>query len=345
LLLAGCGDTEGEPRQCRVNADCASGVCLSDGSCAPLSDDAGTVGDGAGDGTIDDTPIGDDTDTASGSDALSDVTGDTGTSSDSTVLDGDAGSDRCVPNGDGVVSAAEVPLRAGYTAMFRVTTEVSSFTTEPDCAGDTCVWDLVEIDGVTVDEETTTDPLDGAWYADEPAFAEATYASRLGELDLSFLFFDICNQVQYGVFQVTDDAVLLLGIVSQREGDGTLLVYDPPLPTLRFPLEEGASWRVETTATGPLCNSWVDYEIDWTFEASVDARGELVTPFGTFDDVLRVNSRLERHLGVGVLPTEVRTHTFVAECFTTVASIVSEEGVAGAEFDQIAEVRRLTLLP
>ena len=64
-----------------------------------------------------------------------------------------------------------------------------------------------------------------------------------------------------------------------------------------------------------------------------------------FEDVLRVNTRFERHLGLGVLPTTLRTHTFVAECFTTVAVVRSVEGHDAPEFDGASEVRRLANLP
>ena len=105
------------------------------------------------------------------------------------------------------------------------------------------------------------------------------------------------------------------------------------------------TWTTDTTASGPLCNSLFDYHIAQTYDSVVDQIGEVRTPYGDFDQVLRVNTHVKRHVGVGVMPTEARTHTFVAECFTTVANVVSEEGVSDPDFSDAAEVRRLSLLP
>jgi hypothetical protein len=89
----------------------------------------------------------------------------------------------------------------------------------------------------------------------------------------------------------------------------------------------------------------VDYHISQTFGFTVDRIGDVITPYGTFEKVLRVNSLMERHLGVGVTATKVRTHTYVAECFTTIAAVVSVEGESNPDFGEAAEVRRLTNLP
>ena len=349
LALVFSGGCEGATgRDCVVDADCASGSCLATGECevTPSFDTTtGPDGGGGADATFDATDGASDRGDVAPGDGDADATPDddeTGgdeTGGDTPSIAG------CQPDHDGVITAAEAPFAAGFSANFLVTTAVEGFATDGDCGGDGCTWDLVEVAGETAEQESLTESLDGKWYADEPAFASATYTTRLGEFELGFLFFDLCSHTQYGVFEATGDALLLLGIVSETEDGGTKLVYDPPLPMAQFPLEAGASWQVQTSASGPFCGSWVDYHIDQTQTAAVDAVGTVETPYGTFTDVLRVNSLLERHLGVGVLPTKVRTHTFFAECFTSVAVIVSEEGVADAEFDAVAEVRRLTNLP
>jgi hypothetical protein len=78
----------------------------------------------------------------------------------------------------------------------------------------------------------------------------------------------------------------------------------------------------------------------------------LATPYGTFLDVLRVNTLAVRHWDpvYSITYAAVRTHTFVAECHTTVAVITSAtESVIGYEpapdFTDPAELRRLAPFP
>jgi hypothetical protein len=75
------------------------------------------------------------------------------------------------------------------------------------------------------------------------------------------------------------------------------------------------------------------------YDQKVDARGELVTPFGSFD-VLRVKVVLTRT--VGAVITVTRTYAFVTECFGTVASITSNANELQEEFTTAAELRRIT---
>jgi hypothetical protein len=337
-LLAACADGAEADARCTLDAECVSGVCRADGTCAAPTLDGGLDSSDADANT-------DDGSTAP--DALRDPAGEAeaGPAPAETGADAPSPDGACRPNHDGVVTRAELPLAAGFEASFRSTTDVTGFRTEPACEASGCVWDLVTVDGVTAERAYDTLPLAGRWFGDEPAFAGATYVAELGELAVTWFFFDVCRQRQLGVFRLTDDALLLLGVVSEREADGTLLVYDPPVPVLRLPLALGATWTLETRARGPLCNSLFDYAIDQTLTAEVDAVGDVVTPYGRFADVLRVNTLLERHLGIGVLPTTVRTHAFVTECFSTVATIRSAEGVDTAEFDDVAEVRRLAAFP
>lgn len=343
LALAACEGGAAE-RDCVIDAECVSGHCLAGGTCMEMDETWAEAGDTS--------PSFDATDSPGGDDVLAGDDG-AGTLDDDTPLDPDPADDDpttagpgCVPDHDGVVTRAEAPIAAGYVANFLVTTDVGDYSTWAECAApDGCGWDLVDVPGSTTEQLSETLPPDGHWFSDQPAFADATYVAAMGEVDLGFLFIDICNQTQLGIWQATDDALLLLGMASDTADGDTLLVYDPPLPFLQFPLEQGATWQTDTHAKGPFCGSWVDYDIAQTLTASVDAVGSVITPYGTFEDVLRVNTLLERHLGVGVLPTKVRTHTFVAECFTTIAAIVSQEGEGAAEFDAVSEVRRLTNLP
>lgn len=251
-----------------------------------------------------------------------------------TTVDGtedDGGSNTCSVEGDGTISRDEVPLRSGLTALFRVAQDVEVDTqgTEQDGRRH---WDFDKrYDG---DETRAVElrPMEGQWF--KPDFPEADYAMKLTGED-----------EELGVFQITEDALLMLGVVSpDDEGTTTNIEYDPPVKVLDFPLEEGKSWTTETTAEGTH-KTWSPYaEITYeeTYSNQVDARGTLATPHSDFE-VLRVRTVLERESSYsGVSLATVRTFAFVTECFGTVATVRSEDGESEEEFDRAAELRRLT---
>jgi hypothetical protein len=286
---------------CRVDADCASGVCLADGTCAPLPADAAP---GTADGPAADAP---EQPTADAAPAL------------------DADPALCSPNHDFSVSRAEVPIAAGLHATFRVALDATFDTAGTMVAGGTRAWNLNVAFGGDHGVLVETLPLAGQWF--ESSFAGASYATRLSdESDL------------LGVFEITGDALLLRGVVSPQGGfDRTELVYDPPAKILSFPIAMGASWTTMSTISG--LTSGVASAATEKYESTVDAHGTLETPFGHFDQVLRVNVKLTRT--IGIVPTVSRTHAFVSECFGTVATVSSQSGEADAEFNDVAELRRL----
>ncbi|MCC6619733.1 MAG: hypothetical protein IT385_00670 [Deltaproteobacteria bacterium] len=314
--LAGCGEDAGAA--CRVGADCASGVCRGDGTCAPPG------GTGPSDTALD----GGDADASGDEDTRRDVGtgGELGADvpTGAEVDDADeVTSGVCAPIDDEVITRAEVPLRAGLYATFRIATEVAV-----DLAGGVVdgvrTWDLVgPYDGDADARVELGDPT-GAWYTTH--FPGATYAARLSS-----------TEDYLGVFELQDDALLLRGVVSPEDGlFATRLEYDPAVVVLRFPLEVGATWTSDATVTGLTLG--VPSLATEAYASEVDAAGRLVTPFGTFD-VLRVRTTLTRT--VGLVVTTLRQMAFVSPCFGTVALVVSGSGEGAAEFTEAAEVRRL----
>ena len=75
------------------------------------------------------------------------------------------------------------------------------------------------------------------------------------------------------------------------------------------------------------------------YESEVDAGGDIETPFGSFE-VLRVSTELTRTVGVAVVTS--RTQLYVSECFGTVTSVTSEDYESDIDFEDAAEVRRLS---
>ena len=112
---------------------------------------------------------------------------------------------------------------------------------------------------------------------------------------------------------------------------------DPPIRMLTFPLEVGNRWSTNTRVTGfaeGLAANFTE-----TYDIEVDARGDVVTPYASFD-ALRVRVTLTRDLTFS--RTVTRQFLFVAECFGTVATVLSEEDETQIEFDRAAEIRRLS---
>lgn len=304
LIFVGCAADGGV--QCRVGADCMSGVCQVDGTCASALPDAGPDGrvpeggvDDGGDGSMDavDAPLG-----------------------DARV---DAGG-VCSPNRDGRIDQREIPLRAGLRAIFRSTTNVDVDTRGEVLGDGTRRWDFSGALPRDADVLVETIPLDGAWYADD--FTGADYVSRLSQ-DSDLL----------GVFEIGADALQLRGVVSPEEGFmRTNLENDPPVDALRFPLELGSTWTSEVAVSGLAQGVFSSYSE--TYTSRVDAAGTLSSPFGEHS-VLRVRTVLERTIGFA--RTTTVSFSFVSECFGTVATLVGDTGDDGAELDHVAEIRRL----
>jgi len=308
--LVGCTPADSEV-ECQLDTDCASGVCLGNGRCAPAT---GGTGGSANVDAADDTPGQDVTQEASEIDGGAD--GDAADDGSSTV---------CQPNHDGVLTRDEIPLKAGLHATYKIAANVQWDTAGTPVAGGTQQWDLSGTfpgDHLSLVE---TIPLDGLWFA--PDFPNATYASRLSD-----------SEDLLGVFEITSDRLLLRGIASPDDGlTRTELTYDPPVVVLQFPFQQGSTWETTSTVTGLALGVMTFYTEKYANQ--VDASGTMKTPFGTFE-VLRIRVVLTRT--VGVMPTTIRQYLFATECFGTVATVASKDNESQTEFTQIKELKRLS---
>ncbi len=323
LAPAGCSSSS---PQCSVGADCASGVCESNGKCGPASTghgDSGTVDTDSGM-----TMTGDDG-AAPGDDSGSVGVSDTG--SPFPGVDGGL----CVPNNDGTITRSEVPMLAGLHANFEFAENVTVDSAGVMNANGSFTWDLT---GPFQPSATTPTKSDhtvlvttvapSGWFAS--AFASATYTTKLSDTaDL------------LGVFQGTPSALELLGVVSPMSGNGsTELTYKTPIAVLAVPMKLGSTWTTNSIVTGTAEGILSNYTEEYVNK--VDAQGTLETPYGTFD-VLRVQTTLTRD-DLGVVQV-IRSFSFVAECFGSIASIVSQTATAPetqVNFTNASEVQRLT---
>lgn len=243
----------------------------------------------------------------------------------------DAGNgDVCQPSGDDMVHRDTFPIEVGQTVPYAY-----GFDVAVDTAGDEIdgvrTWDFSDVGDDEIVEDFDVEDPDDYWFGEE--FPSATYAAELTGDD---------DDDELGLFELTDDALLLLGVATPDDGFyRTELTYDPPVTMLDFPIEEGKTWTTETEASGSYSGNHM-HSHEETYTAEVDATGEVVTPYGTFD-ALRVNTHLERGYwgAFGWTTEELRTHTFVAECFGSVARVRSHENEEDEEFDQAAELMRI----
>lgn len=236
----------------------------------------------------------------------------------------DMGPRVCMPNYDGKITRAEVPLRTGLYATYMAAADATVDLTGTVEGGER-VWSLLGPYGG--DHRTILEAREpgGQWFSED--FPDASYVARLGD-----------SSELLGVFRLTDEALYLLGVVSPTEGfTETNVAYDPPVTVLSFPLEADKTWSDEASVSGTVQGVFSFYSEDYT--STVDAVGKLKTPFATFP-VHRVRVELTRT--VGFFTTKVITYAFVSECFGTVASVVSQDDEDELEFTSASEVRRLT---
>lgn len=338
LALAACA--QGSQPTCFADADCASGLCLPSGQCAePAQDTGGSTGDhdvsvdsggsdqGA-DGALDagssdpGSP-----DSAAGEDLSADSNradlGGPDRAGDSDPRD--TGDGLCRPNHDGVISATEVPVVLGLNATFRATQDVTVTTTGAAQGDGGFLWDFSSPLAGDHDLVLTPQEPSAFWFGDR--FANPTYVTRLRD-----------SEDELGIYQTTSDAVLLLGVASPEDGiSRTVLEHDPPVTVFSLPFEVGDTWETNASVSGQALG--LPSLFRERYRSVVDARGELITPFGRFP-VLRVNVELTRT--VGLLVTTYRSQLYVAECFGSVAVVHSQQDEVSSTFSDAAEILRLT---
>ncbi len=311
--------------------------CASDGDDQRVLTDYEDVGaDAAADADGSDAG-----DPDTGTDAALDAGDDADTGGD-VEEDADAGNDDvCQPVGDGKIRRSEFQYDTGFSIPYEFAVDVAVDIDGQDDNG-TTVWDFEDFDDDDFTEELELrDPAD-YWFGDE--FPDADYA-----VDISV------QADELGVYEVTDDALLLVGLATPHGPDDddphTHIEYDPPIEALSFPLEESKSWGGDVSADGDYAEVTGYTGHDESYEVEVDAAGELITPYGTFD-VLRVYTVREHPTSDVFDPCwyniylscdiESRVVSYVTECFGTVARVLSHEDEPDHSFDEAAEVMRLS---
>lgn len=209
----------------------------------------------------------------------------------------------CLPDLDGRLEADELPLRLGATARYRAGTEVAI-----DLAGD-------ELD----DGRTSWSfpALSGERSATPSSILERWYAGSFPSADF------VLPGPPDSVYQLDARGLYLLGVASAEPdppAGRTLLVYDQPVPVLRFPLSVGAAWTSEAASSGELAG--LPFRSTDRYEVEVSDRGELGAAGVVLEDVLRVDIEVTTTPS-GAPATRQRQTSFYFECIGEIARATS----------------------
>jgi hypothetical protein len=254
----------------------------------------------------------------------------------------------CFGDGDGVIGVGELMVdpdlgMGTYLTVNRGGTTVTLADPAGDDGGSELVWDLSAVDPET-DEllRVGPAPLDGLWY--EPHFPADTFTALLdGPADL------------YGVYQLDDDELRLLGIATALEGDH--LVYDPPVVLLRVPMAAGDAWTPDDAeAVGVVDGEVFPQDLGdegvvslvHTYDVEVDGEGTVRLPFGDLPVLrVRVAHRQEAYNSIaGLFAADASRMTlFVSECLGVVARLRSVPDEVDPDFTEATEVMRLGFDP
>ncbi len=233
----------------------------------------------------------------------------------------------CLPDLDGRLVAAEVPVALGVALDYYVAEGVAVDVAGAG-SGDTLRWDWSVERAADVVEATIADGLGARWYAG--SFPGGQFVSAAaGGLD--------------GIYAKDDQGVYLLGLASPTDGaQRTILRYAAPVAVLRFPLTVGARWTETGTITGGTLNG-LPYNGADTYELAADARGELHVPYVRFVDALRLRTRVTSTPAIGGGATTRRQVGFWSECFGEVGRATSRANEPTENFTTAETQRRLAI--
>lgn len=235
----------------------------------------------------------------------------------------------CVPDLDGVITAAELPVVLDQGLPVRISTDVAI-----DVAGrggpDALRWDWSDDRAGDELTEARAIALDDQWYAG--SFPGGRFV----------IPFDDATDA---IYAADDRGLYLLGLASvnaEPASARTLLPYAAPVAVLRLPLAVGDRWTETATITGGTLRG-LPYNGSDRYQVSVDASGELHLPYVRFTAALRVRTTVTSTPAIGGASTVVRQAAFLSECFGEVARATSRVDEPSDDFTTAATVRRFAL--
>ncbi|MEZ4404412.1 MAG: hypothetical protein R3B06_30615 [Kofleriaceae bacterium] len=235
----------------------------------------------------------------------------------------------CVPDLDGLLTAAELPVVLDQPLTFRVAADVA-VDVAGQGAGDQRRWDWSDDRAGDALVDQTAVALDDQWYAS--AFPGGRFVLAV-------------DDATDGVYTADDRGLYLLGLASRDEvlaGGKTLLPYAAPVAVLRLPLAVGDRWTETGVITGGTARG-LPYNGTDTYAVTADADGELHLPYVRFAAAVRVRTVVTSTPAVGGASTTVRQAAFFSECFGEIGRATSRPGEATDDFTTAASQRRLAL--
>jgi hypothetical protein len=234
----------------------------------------------------------------------------------------------CSGNNDGVIARGELAFPVGMSVNYLSNPINTTTAVSPDGmqqAGVTA-WDLTSTAGDV--HQLTLEPLSGKWFASSFP-SDATYATTT----------DLASNT-LGIFRAQDDGLYILGYASEAPNI-TLLVYDAPILSLRFPVTLGDSWVSTAHIVNGTLNGSPYAGLD-TYQISIDARGTAVLPFLSFDNTMRIHVDLTQTVPGGASVRHIQ-YLFFHECYGELGRMVSVLNEANETFANASEFRRLAL--
>jgi hypothetical protein len=232
----------------------------------------------------------------------------------------------CVPDRDGRITAAELPVAYGTTAAYYASPAGATRTI--DTSGTR--WDFHEERSDDLVIELGPIELKAQWYA--ASFPAGQFAvDGGGGLD--------------GIYHQDESALWLDGTASHEPmpaAGKTLVRYAQPIAVLRFPVADGDAYT--TTAQIPD-GITAGLPFIGTDEVTVDVTGDgvLDVPYVRFSPALRVRTLVTRRPSTGTPVVTRRTTLFLFECFGEVARAESRVDEPAADFTTAAYLRRFAL--
>lgn len=232
----------------------------------------------------------------------------------------------CLPDNNGIIERDEMVFRAGLAAQYRVNPAGTLDTLDPNgqVINGKLEWDFSSLRGqvMTLKVESVSDK----WYGKHfPSGDIAIVTSAAGDT--------------LQVLGVEQNRVLLLGIAS-RKPNHTLMVYDPPISAMRFPMKVGNRFSsTGATKAGAKFNGLAIATND-TYEVAINREGVLRLPNLKLHRALLIETKVTART-VGGVTAVTRQLQWFSECYGEVVRALSKTDEKNALFTQATELRKL----
>lgn len=234
----------------------------------------------------------------------------------------------CLPDNDGVIQQGELTFKTGLVANYRVNppNTIATVDTKGKLVDGKMEWDFSGMAGNVVSLESES--IAGTWFAKyfpDADFAWVVQAAKGDTLQ---------------VLKVEQGRVLLMGIVS-RKAEHTLMIYDPPVVAMKFPLQKGTRFTVGSKLKDGSKFEGLPFYSEDTYEISIEMEGVLRLPNLKLHRTLLIETLVTSKTMGGVVATTRQLQWF-SECYGEVVRALSTLNEQERFFSRAKEFRRLS---